>query len=222
MFEGEICMKTALIKIMIGILPTAFSADALEHATIEDNSDNSVQIDKLIEDYDGNYPTIYNIGEVNVQVGDSFDPLAGVYAIDSKDDLTSDIEVSGDVDTNTEGQYVLNYKVTAEDGSWYENSRLVTVSQEPSTELPKSPSKSKEGPRVTFKNVKDVTVSQGESFDPKKDITVIDTDGYDITEDVYIVGDEVNTDKPGEYYIAYTVIDRFGKPNAKAITVTVE
>ena len=223
MFEGEFSMKTTLIKIMIGLLPTAFSTDAVDFDLPQDeNNDDSTSIESIIEEYNNNYPMIYNIDETNVQVGDDFDPLAGVYAVDSTDDLTSNIEVDGDVDTETEGQYVLTYKVTNSDGDWYENNRLVTVSQNESTEIPKSPSKETSGSRVIFENVKDVTIQSGESFDPKENVTVIDTDGHDITEDVHIVGDKVDTNKKGEYYIAYTVIDRFGEPNAKAITVTVQ
>src|SRR5699024_6563775 len=114
------------------------------------------------------YPMIYNIDETNVQVGDDFDPLAGVYAVDSTDDLTSNIEVDGDVDTETEGQYVLTYKVTNSDGAWYENNRLVTVSQKESTEIPKSPTKETSASRVILENVNNNTIQSGESFDPKE------------------------------------------------------
>src|SRR5699024_7994464 len=134
MFGGEFSMKTTLIKIMIGLLPTAFSADAVDFDLPQDeNNDDSTSIESIIEEYNNNYQMIYNIDETNVKIGDDFDPLAVVYSVDSTDDLTSNIEVDSDIDTDTEGQYVLTYKVTNSDGAWYENNRLVTVSQNEST-----------------------------------------------------------------------------------------
>ena len=77
MFGGEFSMKTTLIKIMIGLLPTAFSTDAVDFDLPQDETnDDSTSIESIIEEYNNNYPMIYNIDETNVQVGDDFDPLA--------------------------------------------------------------------------------------------------------------------------------------------------
>src|SRR5699024_9477271 len=97
MFGGEFSMKTTLIKIMICLLLLAFSIDAVDFDLPQDDTnDDSTSIESIIDEYNNNYPMIYNIDETNVQVEDDFDPLAGVYAVDSTDDLTSNIEVDGD------------------------------------------------------------------------------------------------------------------------------
>jgi hypothetical protein len=53
-------------------------------------------------------PVIDGVEDVDITVGDEFDPLAGVSATDEVDgNLTSDIEVSGIVDVDTVGEYTV-------------------------------------------------------------------------------------------------------------------
>lgn len=77
--------------------------------------------------------SISGVTDVTVDFGSTFDPLDGVTATDSIDGaiLSSEIVVSGTVDTNTSGTYTLTYTVTGSDGKEVTATRVVTVSEEP-------------------------------------------------------------------------------------------
>ncbi len=77
---------------------------------------------------DPSVPTISGTGNATLEVGESFDPLAGVSADDENDgDLTSDIEVSGSVNVNAAGTYTLTYSVENSEGESVSVTRTVTV-----------------------------------------------------------------------------------------------
>ncbi|MGL4913429.1 MAG: glycosyl hydrolase family 18 protein, partial [Romboutsia sp.] len=62
-------------------------------------------------------PVLSGIANKTINVGDSFDALAGVTAKDKEDgDLTSSIKVSGNVDTAKAGKYELTYSVSDSKG----------------------------------------------------------------------------------------------------------
>ena len=69
------------------------------------------------------------VGPITIAVGDTFDPLTGVGAVDSvTGDITADIEViENTVLTNTAGTYTVKYSVTGSDGKEVIVSRTVTV-----------------------------------------------------------------------------------------------
>lgn len=173
---------------------------------------------------------------INIQVGDNFDPMAGVYALDNTDgDITGDIQVSGNnVDTSSPGSYTVNYRVENSGNGWFEYTRQITVSDAPTDSVPMVPPTEEqltgessddggngETTDVQFKNMDDTTISAGSEFDPKNGIQILDTDGIDITHTAYISG-EVDTESPGEYTIAYAVFDQFENPHAYARTITVQ
>ncbi|MBP2097743.1 glycosyl hydrolase family 18 protein [Enterococcus rivorum] len=57
-------------------------------------------------------PTISGVQDVTIKLGDTFDPKAGVKAVDKTDgDLTNKITIAGSVDTNKVGTYPLTYSV---------------------------------------------------------------------------------------------------------------
>ena len=231
-------MNSTIIKMLIALLPTApvvgeyvadYEPNQTETSKEETSKNESTEtIEDIQKKVTTSYPNLFNVDEFNVQVGDSFDPLAGVYAVDKLDgDVTSNITTSGEVDTSKIGDYYVKYKVTNSTGGWYEITRIVHVSENPTDEIKPTPKKSESAQnnkktRVTFTNIDDVEISAGTDFDPKKGVKIYDTDGHDITNDAVVQGDEVDTSKAGEYYIAYTVIDRFGKANAAARKVTVK
>ena len=65
---------------------------------------------------------------------DVFNPMTGVSAYDSEDgNITSRISVSGTVDVNRPGSYVLTYRVTDRDGATASASRTITVINDEST-----------------------------------------------------------------------------------------
>lgn len=236
-----------LIKFMIGVLPVAPAAGNFIDTDIESAAEAP---DQAYENYDGptmkeevdshsaNIPAIKGVSNINVKTGSGFDPLAGVYALDNRDgNITGNIDVtSNSVNTNTPGTYSVTYRVENSRGGYYEHVRQVTVSNAESDPVPLVPPTAEQlgeaeddnpaaaadsSSSVSFSGVEDLTVSTGESFDPKDGVRVIDIDGTDISNQLYISG-EVDTETPGEYTIAYAVFDSFGDPAADARTVTVE
>lgn len=75
-----------------------------------------------------NYKPEIFVNDIDIVQGDQFNTLADVYASDKEDgDLTSKIEVIGEVDINTPGEYVLTYKVVDGDGNMVTKTRVVYV-----------------------------------------------------------------------------------------------
>ena len=250
--------SSTIIKFMAGLLPVApitgeLLDEELQQAEVsETEAESEDQADSKYADYEGptmeeeiaahsgNVPAIKGTGGYNVQVGDDFDPLAGVYAVDNTDgNITGNIEVtSNNVNTNQPGTYNVSYRVENSRGAYYEYTRVIEVSNAPSDPVPMIPpteaqiaadpeeSGSSEddassSSAITFLGLDDVTIPEGSEFNPKEDVAIIDVDGSDITHRAHISG-EVDTDTPGEYTIAYAVFDHFGDPHAKARTITVE
>lgn len=82
-----------------------------------------------VEDTDTVKPVIVGVATVEIPVGETFDPMAGVSATDDIDgDLTSAIVVSGDtVNVNRAGDYVVVYTVTDAAGNQAVKQRVVSV-----------------------------------------------------------------------------------------------
>ena len=75
-------------------------------------------------------PVLKGISDVTLTVGDSFDVLDGVSALDKEDgDLTQAIVVEGVVDVFVAGEYVLTYSVTDSLGLTTKATRVVTVKE---------------------------------------------------------------------------------------------
>lgn len=75
-------------------------------------------------------PVINGAVNKEIIVGDSFDKLSGVTALDKEDgDLTKNIKVTGDVDTSKAGKYTLIYKVTDSKGLETTLTRIITVKE---------------------------------------------------------------------------------------------
>lgn len=73
-------------------------------------------------------PVISGVDNKTLNIGDSFDYMSGVTAIDIEDgDLTSSIKVEGSVDTNKAGKYNLTYKVTDSADALTTVKRIITV-----------------------------------------------------------------------------------------------
>ncbi|WIF88750.2 extracellular solute-binding protein [Acholeplasma laidlawii] len=86
------------------------------------------------EGNDKNSATITGATDVTINIGDTFDPMSNVKAEDTVDgNITTRIEVSGTVLTNTAGTYTLTYSVEGSDGKVTTVKRVVTVSYNHST-----------------------------------------------------------------------------------------
>ena len=80
-------------------------------------------------------PVFSGVDDKSIVAESTFDPLAGVKALDNVDgDLTAQIKVSGKVDTSKVGSYTLTYSVSDASGNTAEAKRTITVTAKPVTE----------------------------------------------------------------------------------------
>ncbi len=92
------------------------------------------------------------------------------------------------------------------------------VKWDPTDQVEKNPYT---GKKPTIEGAKDITIKQGDSFDPLKGIKAKDICGNDITDRVHFAG-EVIPDKPGVYYLTYSVKDDFRLKTTVERKITVE
>lgn len=245
-----------LIKTLVALLPLspATSDEVENHLETEHMTTNiyaeyeGPTMEEEIASVTTPYPSIRNVDPFNVEVGDEFDPLEGVYAVDSNDgDVTDNITITeGSVDTSVPGTYYLTYRAEAANGGWYNITRTVTVSDQPTDEYPLIPPTEAElsgevateedeatvddgdletqdaTGEVEFVGVDDMTISIGEEFDAFEGVTVFDADGTQIPNNrVYTTGN-VNNEEPGDYTIGYSAFDADGNVSATARVITVQ
>ncbi|HAG43076.1 MAG TPA: chitinase, partial [Clostridium sp.] len=94
---------------------------------------------KFEEDGDGGItppintaPILKGIENKKVFIGETFDAMEGVTAIDKEDgNLTDKIIVTGNVDTNIAGAYTLIYTVEDSEGLITTKERIITVKEKP-------------------------------------------------------------------------------------------
>lgn len=148
-----------------------------------------------------------------IEVGDEFDPMAGVTATDAEDGiLTTKIEVKkNDVDTTKAGKYEVTYKVTDNQGATCTKTIAVTVN--PKMEV------LNEAPTI---DAADKTITVGDTFDPKAGVTAKDAEDGDLTDKIEVVKNTVDTKKAGKYEVTYKVTDSDGATRTKTIKVTVK
>lgn len=153
-------------------------------------------------------PVLSGVSDKTLFVGNAFNAMDGVSAYDRESgDLTSAIQVSGSVDTNTVGTYTLVYTVS--DGvNTTTATRVITVMV-----------KQNLAPVISGANNKTITV--GASFDPMAGVTANDSDDGDLTAAIQVSG-TVDTNTAGVYTLTYTVADSEGLEATVTRTVTVE
>ena len=147
----------------------------------------------------GNAPVISGADDIELNVGDQFDPLAGVTAQDKEDgDLTSDIKYGGVVNTGKAGEYTLTYTVWDSDFNTVTVERTVTVKEEATA--------------PTLQSEKEIHVPYGSDWSDeiaKEQAKVKATDGKgnDVTKDVKVTSNPVDTSKPGNYTVEFSVTE---------------
>lgn len=147
-----------------------------------------------------------------LRVGDTFDPMSNVKAVDKEDgDLTNKVKHKGDVDTSKPGTYIVEYSVVDSQGGNATASQKVTVEgNEETLDL---------NPTLTVPIA--TTIHIGDSFDPMEKVVAIDKEDGDLTSKVKVNG-KVNTSKAGTYVLTYTVTDSKGHEVTAKQTVTVK
>ncbi len=95
---------------------------------IKDMSGNESKLKVKLHVLSNEKPKINGVDDAVIYIGEDFDYLYGVKAIDKEDgDLTSKIKVNGKVDINTLGDYIIEYKVIDSNGNEVIVKRKVTV-----------------------------------------------------------------------------------------------
>lgn len=151
-------------------------------------------------------PKFSGLENKTIDLGTQFDALENVSAIDREDgNITSDIQVSGSVDTNKLGDYVLTYSVTDKDGK--KTTKNITVSVVNAL------------PVLTGAN--DKTVALGADFDPLEGVVATSKTEGDLTSKIKVDG-TVDTSKAGKNILTYSVQDNRGVKTTKQVTITVK
>lgn len=76
----------------------------------------------------GNSATINGAADITLNIGDTFNPMTGVTATDTKDgNITDNIVVTGTYNLNAAGNYTLTYTVVGSDGNTTTVIRKITV-----------------------------------------------------------------------------------------------
>ncbi|MCU5376031.1 M4 family metallopeptidase [Bacillus cereus] len=145
-------------------------------------------------------PTLTVPTAATIHIGDSFDPMAKVLAIDKEDgDLTSKVKVNGEVDSTKAGTYVLTYTITDSKGHKVtaEQTVMVKVRDEVKNEIP------------ILKVPATTTITEGDQFDPMVSVSATDKEDGDLNSKVTYEG-TVDTSKAGTFEIIYSVKDSVG------------
>ncbi|WP_045410820.1 immunoglobulin-like domain-containing protein [Vibrio owensii] len=80
--------------------------------SVKDSDNNETKQSRTVVVY-SLVPEFEGVTDTTIQLGDAFDPMAGVKATDAEDgDLTDQVRVEGSVDVNVLGVYNLVYRVT--------------------------------------------------------------------------------------------------------------
>lgn len=141
---------------------------------------------------------------VNVILGSEYID-AGATAIDNVDgDITSNIVITGSVDVNTAGSYILLYNVSdAAGNAAAEVTRTVVVSEDETA------------PVITLTGDPVVTIITGSTYIDDGATAVDDVDG-DITANIVTTG-SVDVNTAGSYTIRYNVTDAAGNAAAEVV-----
>ncbi|MCF6450060.1 DUF5011 domain-containing protein [Vibrio sp. MMG022] len=96
--------------------------------SVKDSDNNETKQSRTVVVY-SLVPEFEGVTDTTIQLGDAFDPMAGVKATDAEDgDLTDQVRVEGSVDVNVLGVYDLVYRVTDSANQTTTSQRSVIVS----------------------------------------------------------------------------------------------
>ena len=158
-------------------------------------------------------PVLHGVDNKTINIGDSFDKLAGVTATDNEDgNITNKIKVDGSVDTSKAGNYKLVYSVEDSKGLKTEKDRVITVKGE-------EPPQGNQAP--VLHGVDNKTINIGDSFNKLAGVTATDNEDGDITNKIKVDG-SVDTSKAGNYKLVYSVEDSKGLKTEKDRVITVK
>ncbi|GLT18388.1 hypothetical protein GCM10007938_21670 [Vibrio zhanjiangensis] len=120
---GDITVTGEVDTHSVGAYPLTYS--------VTDSDNNTTEEIRQVTVYN-TAPEINGINNETILVHSNFDPMEGVSATDAEDgDINnSDIQVSGEVNTNVVAQYTLTYQVTDAAGETTVRDRIITVTDD--------------------------------------------------------------------------------------------
>ena len=184
--------------------------------------------DKTQTQKDTEKPVIELFGDttITLKFGENYNELGAVATDNVDGDLTKKIKISGKVDTQKAGEYIIKYTVTDKAGNKTTIERKVIVEEKKEEIKEEEPKDNKNNnnnnyyyrdttaPIITFNNSDTLNICVG----GKVDISVNGPYGYaawdnvdgNITSRVRITGDTGVINSAGTYYLYYTVSDSSG------------
>ncbi len=156
-------------------------------------------------------PEIMAPQNIELTIGDDFNPLSNIYAIDNgvKIELTKESIIYNDVNLSVAGSYKIKYSYTSKVGITAFAETIVVVKDKDSIDSPQIEASDRE-------------ISIGEDFDPLANaFIVIDNQKIKLTEK-NIVYNDVNPNKPGSYSVKYQYVTSSNQRLEKKITVIVK
>lgn len=152
-------------------------------------------------------PTIIGVEDKDINVGEAFDPLVGVTANDHVDgDITSKIQITGQVVSKKTGVYTLTYKVSDAAGNVAIQTRLISVIDAKAPEI---------------KGTSSYKINIDSVFNLRTGLTAKDNVDGDLTKAIKVSSSNLNTKKPGVYKVTYSVTDSSGNIAKFNRTITV-
>ncbi|MTH54073.1 DUF5011 domain-containing protein, partial [Bacillus mangrovi] len=174
--------------------------------SVTDKSGNTSSAERKVTVIDNVKPVITGTQDKQINFNDAFNPLAGVSASDNNDgDLTSAIKVTGSVNINKAGIYVLTYSVTDKSGNTSSAQRKITVI---------------DNIKPVITGTQDKQINFNDAFDPLAGVTASDNNDGDLTSAIKIEG-LVDVNKAGSYTLTYSVTDKSGNAVSAERKVTV-
>ncbi|AIW21725.1 DUF5011 domain-containing protein [Vibrio coralliilyticus] len=177
---------------------------------VTDSGNNTTTDSRLVTVKDddgtiGSKPEIHGVEDTTSVLGQFFDTMLGVSALDSEDgNITAQIMIEGNVDTANIGDNTLTYRVEDSDGNEAVEVRNVQVINE----------------APVLHGISDVSITVGDEFDALYGVTAHDSTDGDLTSRILVDG-EVNSTEPGRYALVYSVSDFNGATTIENRNVTV-
>ncbi|WP_327444093.1 immunoglobulin-like domain-containing protein [Clostridium tarantellae] len=174
--------------------------------SVIDNDNNKSKVSRQVIVRTNEKPKLNGVENTIIKIGDTFDPMYGINAVDLEDnDITANIVIHGTVDVNTIGIYDLVYSIKDSDNNETILNRKVTV-------------RSNNKPVIT--GADNISIKVNDSFNPLNGVKAIDTEDNDLTSSIKVNGNvDINTD--GKYVITYSVIDTDGNKTTVNRSITV-
>ena len=195
-FEGVL---TSVVETSGSVNESVPGVYSITYNVADSSGNNATAITRKITVEDKTAPKITLIGEslVNAEVGEEFLDQ-GAKAIDNVDgDISSNVQISGAVDSSVIGIYELNYTVS--DAAGNQSITLQRIVMVGDTGFP----------TITLNEGSYLEVQAGSQFvDPGA--TAFDKVDGDLSSEIKVSGDVVDTDKLGIYSLAYDVADSNG------------